>query len=92
MQQAAIISLGDAVQVIKRILVTEEDTDAAPHAIFEREAVSYARAAALLDIGARQLFRLIELEKIEIIGEGHHKRVTTKSIRIYRGLEKEKLT
>jgi hypothetical protein len=64
--------------------------DPALAVLLERDAVSYATAAALLEIGARHLRRLIELGELERIGKGHFKRVTSSSIRSYRGLDAEK--
>jgi len=53
-------------------------------------AFSYQTAAALLEIGARHLRRLVELGAVESIGRGHFKKITGRSIRDYQGAEKEK--
>jgi len=54
--------------------------------ILERfTAISYESAATLLNIQARQLRHLIALGKLERVGAGQRRRVTSKSIRQYGG-------
>jgi hypothetical protein len=63
-----------------------------PEILHRVEAVNYAQACLALEIGRRHLRRLIELGELERIGKGHFKRVTTRSIRKYRGVGEEKRT
>ncbi|MCU1327479.1 MAG: hypothetical protein JWN34_2849 [Bryobacterales bacterium] len=57
----------------------------------ERAALDYRHACEVLEIGARHLRRLVELGELERIGRGHFKRITAKSIRVYRGHEEKRL-
>jgi hypothetical protein len=57
----------------------------------ERVALDYKHACEALEIGARHLRRLVELGELERTGKGHFKKITTQSIRRYRGDEEKRL-
>jgi hypothetical protein len=51
-----------------------------------KEAVNYRRAAAYLDLSERQIRSLAKMGKLESRGQGHLKRITTASLRSYKGV------
>jgi hypothetical protein len=62
-----------------------DDTQSPWLLLEEWPAVSYRTACALLDIHARQLRNLIRQGKLERVGEGHQRKVTSISVRRYGG-------
>jgi hypothetical protein len=93
MEKSNIFKLGSEINAANYVgiaTVHNHSTDRKPDpaAILQRySAVSRAMACELLEIRDRHLRRLIELGELECVGKGHFKRITTKSIARYRGLE-----
>jgi excisionase family DNA binding protein len=60
-----------------------------PAAEYRLAAATYATAARALEVGIRQVRRLVANGKLEVIGAGHQKRVTRESLSTYQSRREE---
>lgn len=56
-----------------------------PELLQRAETISYRHACGLLEIGVRQLQKLMREGKLERIGMGHRRRVSSRSVAAYGG-------